>query len=134
MKAIFAVPNTNSTLAPDTIDIVTDDEEDMVDQTTLTQLVDDALYGCSNDEVRIYGPYVAPMVAIRDTLLSAAQRITHALPKQAKVSHPSDAMVDAMRLIHTGLTPYAAAQKAGIALSTMYRSKLYKQWKKEAGK
>lgn len=42
----------------------------------------------------------------------------------------SAGMVAAMKLVTTGkATPYQAAQKAGIALSTMYRSPLYKNWR-----
>jgi hypothetical protein len=36
-----------------------------------------------------------------------------------------------MALVRDGLTPYAAAKQVGIALSTIYRSKLYKEWKNE---
>lgn len=35
---------------------------------------------------------------------------------------PSAATEQAMRLIAKGLTPYAAAKKVGIALSTIYRA------------
>lgn len=34
-----------------------------------------------------------------------------------------------MALIRDGYTPYAAAKIVGIALSTVYRSKLYKEWR-----
>jgi hypothetical protein len=34
----------------------------------------------------------------------------------------------AMRLVLTGVTPYAAAKRAQVALPTMYRSRLYKLW------
>ncbi len=40
------------------------------------------------------------------------------------------AIVDeALRLVAGGMTPYAAAKQVGIALSTIYRSKLYQEWK-----
>jgi hypothetical protein len=42
---------------------------------------------------------------------------------------PSMAMVQAMKLVIKGVTPYKAAQTAGIALATMYRSALYKAWR-----
>ena len=45
----------------------------------------------------------------------------------------SKAMLDAMKLVRSGMTPYQAAKKAGIALSTMYRSPLYKDWKNRQG-
>lgn len=35
---------------------------------------------------------------------------------------PSAATEQALRLIAKGMTPYAAAKKAGIALSTIYRA------------
>lgn len=44
---------------------------------------------------------------------------------------PSADMVRVMELIRTGMTPYAAAKTVGVALSTVYRSPLYKEWKKE---
>lgn len=44
---------------------------------------------------------------------------------------PSAAMEKAMRLIRNGMTPYGAAKKVGIALSTMYRSALYKKHRDE---
>lgn len=46
----------------------------------------------------------------------------------------SEAMMRAMRLVRKGMSPYAAAKKVKIALSTMYRSELYKAWKKEQTK
>lgn len=39
-----------------------------------------------------------------------------------------------MKLVAKGMSPYAAAKKVGIALSTMYRSKLYREWKNETKK
>lgn len=45
------------------------------------------------------------------------------------MSGPSHALVLAMELVRAGTSPYAAAQVCGIALSTMYRSALYKAWK-----
>ncbi len=45
---------------------------------------------------------------------------------------PSTELQQAMDAVkHGGKTPYAAAKDAGIALSTMYRSALYKAWKAE---
>lgn len=44
---------------------------------------------------------------------------------------PSQALAEAMRLIKLGETPCTAARRAGIALSTMYRSNAYKQWKRQ---
>ena len=39
-------------------------------------------------------------------------------------------MVKAMKLLmDAGLTPYAAAQRAQIDLTTMYKSPLYKRWR-----
>ena len=45
----------------------------------------------------------------------------------------SKAMLDAMKLVKSGMTPYQAAKKAKIALSTMYRSPLYKDWRDGQG-
>lgn len=43
-------------------------------------------------------------------------------------------MVKAMKLLmDAGLTPYAAAQRAQIDLSTMYKSQLYKRWRDSGG-
>jgi hypothetical protein len=42
---------------------------------------------------------------------------------------PSARMVEAMKLVVAGLTPYAASKRVGIATNTMYRSRLYKLWK-----
>ena len=45
----------------------------------------------------------------------------------ANVSH---AVIQAMEEVKAGTkTPYAAAKDASIALSTIYRSRLYKEWK-----
>lgn len=45
---------------------------------------------------------------------------------------PSAALVEAMKAVKAGTaTPYAAALANNIALSTMYRSALYRQWRKE---
>ncbi len=45
---------------------------------------------------------------------------------------PSAALVAAMKDVIAGkLTPYAAAIKHGIALSTMYRSESYRTWRAE---
>lgn len=43
---------------------------------------------------------------------------------------PGAGLVRAMQLLLTSqpITPYAAAQQAGIALTTMYKAKLYKNW------
>lgn len=46
----------------------------------------------------------------------------------------SKAMLDAMKLVRSGMTPYRAAKQANIALSTMYRSPLYKDWRDSRGK
>lgn len=43
---------------------------------------------------------------------------------------PSYEMVKAMELVKQGMTPYAAAKQLGLDLSTMYRSRLYKDYKK----
>lgn len=43
----------------------------------------------------------------------------------------SDKTVKAIALLRDGYSPYAAAKSAGIALSTMYRSKLYKAWRND---
>ena len=42
---------------------------------------------------------------------------------------PSGSMVEAMKLVLAGVTPYQAARRMGLDLSTMYRSRLYKLWK-----
>lgn len=43
---------------------------------------------------------------------------------------PSGKLIEAMAHVQAGTkTPYAAARDANIALSTMYRSQLYKAWK-----
>lgn len=42
---------------------------------------------------------------------------------------PSAKMQQVMQLIQSGSTPYRAARDTGIALSTLYRSALYKQWR-----
>ena len=47
------------------------------------------------------------------------------------ISRPSAALCEAMRLVRGGMTPYAAARYVGIALSTMYRSRLYREWRDE---
>ena len=44
-------------------------------------------------------------------------------------SKPSADMERVMQLIRSGFTPYAAAKQVGIALSTLYRSPLYKAWR-----
>lgn len=41
---------------------------------------------------------------------------------------PSAETVKAMELVKGGMSPYAAARETGIALSTIYRSSLYKQY------
>jgi hypothetical protein len=43
------------------------------------------------------------------------------MPREA-----STGMTKAMRLVIAGVTPYMAAKRASVALSTMYRSRLYK--------
>jgi hypothetical protein len=42
---------------------------------------------------------------------------------------PTTKVLLAMALIREGMTPYAAAKQVGIALSTIYRSRLYREWK-----
>lgn len=42
---------------------------------------------------------------------------------------PSPQMIAAMRHVLAGMTPYAAAKHMGVALTTMYKSRLYKLWK-----
>lgn len=42
---------------------------------------------------------------------------------------PHTKVILAMTLIRDGWTPYAAAKSVGISLSTIYRSRLYKEWK-----
>lgn len=42
---------------------------------------------------------------------------------------PSADMERAMELVRGGMTPYAAAKEVRIALSTIYRSPLYKAWR-----
>lgn len=45
---------------------------------------------------------------------------------------PSARLVEAMKLLLASnghMTPYACAKRAQIALNTMYRASLYKQWK-----
>ena len=45
----------------------------------------------------------------------------------------SAAMVKARKLVtEQGLTPYAAAQKAGLTRSAIYMATWYKEWKKNA--
>lgn len=44
---------------------------------------------------------------------------------------PSKRIIQAMQLVREGETPYAAAKRKGIHLSTMYRSSLYKAWQAE---
>jgi hypothetical protein len=44
---------------------------------------------------------------------------------------PHTKVILAMALVRDGMKPVAAAKQVGIALSTMYRSKLYKEWKNE---
>ena len=47
-------------------------------------------------------------------------------------TNASHAVVQAMEEVKAGTkSPYAVARDAGIALSTMYRSRLYKAWKAE---
>lgn len=38
-------------------------------------------------------------------------------------------MIEAMKLVLDGVTPYSAALRAGINITTMYRSRLYSMWK-----
>jgi predicted DNA-binding protein (UPF0251 family) len=48
---------------------------------------------------------------------------------------PSADTVEAMKLVaEEGMTPYAAARRMNIALSTIYRSPLYKAYKAEQAK
>lgn len=42
---------------------------------------------------------------------------------------PHSRVILAMELVREGKTPYQAAKQVGIALSTIYRSVLYKEWK-----
>ncbi len=42
---------------------------------------------------------------------------------------PSAAMVEAMKLVLAGVTPYMAAKRVQISLSTMYRNQMYKNWR-----
>lgn len=45
---------------------------------------------------------------------------------------PSEAVKQAMQEVMAGTaTPYAAAKANNIALSTIYRSSLYRKWKEE---
>lgn len=44
---------------------------------------------------------------------------------------PSAKTVKAMQLVRKGMVPHQACLKVGIASSTLYRSRLYKEWKKE---
>lgn len=46
---------------------------------------------------------------------------------------PSAALVEAMKLVVAGMTPYAAAKRAQIGFNTIYRSWLYAMWK-DSGK
>lgn len=41
---------------------------------------------------------------------------------------PSARLVEAMKLVMAGTTPYQAAQRLQIATTTMYKSRLYKMW------
>lgn len=43
---------------------------------------------------------------------------------------PTRQTVKAMRLVLANMTPYAAAQRVAIAPATLYRSSLYKKWKR----
>lgn len=46
----------------------------------------------------------------------------------------SAAVVTAMRMVlDQGLTPYKAAHEAGIDISTIYKSRLYKAWRDAKG-
>jgi hypothetical protein len=38
-------------------------------------------------------------------------------------------MVQAMRYVLEGMTPYAAAKRVEVTLAAMYRSRLYKLWR-----
>ena len=44
---------------------------------------------------------------------------------------PSYQMVKCMQYIRKGMVPHQAAVKAGIERPTMYKSRLYKEWKAE---
>jgi transposase len=41
---------------------------------------------------------------------------------------PGEKMIDAMELVLGGMSRHAAAQRVGVGLNTMYRSKLNKMW------
>lgn len=41
----------------------------------------------------------------------------------------SAAMIDAMKMVKAGVTPYAAAKRTGLVPGSIYRSRLYKLFK-----
>ena len=43
---------------------------------------------------------------------------------------PSANMIRAMAMVLAGVRPYTAAIRAGIAPGTMYRSRLYRMWRR----
>lgn len=43
---------------------------------------------------------------------------------------PSARLVEAMKMVLAGTTPYKAAQRMQIANTTMYKSRIYKMWLK----
>jgi hypothetical protein len=49
-------------------------------------------------------------------------------------SNPSKATFYAMELVKRGVIPAHAALEAGIHCDTLYKSKLYKEWKDSNGK
>jgi DNA-binding phage protein len=49
-------------------------------------------------------------------------------------SNPSKATLDAIEMVKRGMKPIEAARKAGIHRDTLYKSKLYKDWKKKLKK
>jgi hypothetical protein len=69
-------------------------------------------------------------------VLSAKRQIFFALKRyyHGMGSGPGRKVIRAMALVRAGMVPRAAASKVGIAFSTMYRSRLYKEWKNEKRK
>ncbi len=49
------------------------------------------------------------------------------------MGHQTPSVTKALRLVQQGLTPYAAAKKTGIALSTIYRAIKRKQVQSVSG-
>lgn len=42
---------------------------------------------------------------------------------------PSATFIAAMKMVLSGESPYQAAKRAGLALSTMYRNPIYQSWR-----